>query len=252
MSAAAVAAAVALATEGNAIFFCGEDKRPACPHGFRDATTDPAAVRELHRLYPGPLVGVATGEASGLDVLDLDAKHDAATAWWTENRGRLPTTRVHRTRSGGLHLLFRHADGVRNSASKIARGVDTRGDGGYAIWWPASGLPVLQDAPLATLPRWLFDLLTHKPETRPAHAALPAGEFDDRKLAALVCFVAGATEGERNDKLFWAACRVGDAMRSDIICEDFAAAVLEQTAVRCGLPVREARRTIQSGMRGAT
>jgi hypothetical protein len=248
VSAAEIAAALALAAEGKAVFFCGDDKRPTCQHGFRDATSDPTAVRDLYRLYPGPLVGVAAGEASGFDVLDLDKKHDVATAWWTANRERLPTTRVHRTRSGGLHLLFRHADLVRNSVSKIARGIDTRGDGGYVIWWPASGLPVLNNPPLATWPRWLVDALILKRELRAAHAVLPVAAIDNRKLAALVRFVAGAAEGERNERLFWAACRVGDAMRSYNIHDGFAVAVLEEAAAHCGLPVTEARRTIRSAI----
>jgi hypothetical protein len=39
------------------------------------------------------LVGVATGAASGIDVLDLDRKHPEARAWWTANRSRLQNER---------------------------------------------------------------------------------------------------------------------------------------------------------------
>src|SRR5271168_3008733 len=87
----------------------------------------------LWRRYPAPLVGVSTGEPSGIDALDLDAKHPEAAQWWTANRHRLPTTR---TRSGGLHLIFRHQPGVRCWIGRPVPGVDGRGDGGFAIWWP--------------------------------------------------------------------------------------------------------------------
>lgn len=63
-----------------AVFPCKEDKTPATPHGFKDATRDPGKVPDLWRRYPGPLVGIVTGAISGISVLDLDAKHDAACA----------------------------------------------------------------------------------------------------------------------------------------------------------------------------
>jgi hypothetical protein len=142
MTAAALDAALALAAAGRKCFPCGVNKRPATPHGFHDAATDPAVVRQLWRQWPGPLVGVSTGEASGVDALDLDAKHPEAGGWWATHRARLPVTRTHRTRSRGLHLLFWHAAGLRCTAGVIAPGVDIRADGGYVIWWPASGLAV--------------------------------------------------------------------------------------------------------------
>ena len=105
--------ALDLADAGVPVFPCSSDKRPACPHGFLDAATDRAALCELWHDCPGDLIGAATGNISGIDVLDLDAKHEAARAWWRDNRDRMPPTRVHRTRSGGLHVLFRHADTMR-------------------------------------------------------------------------------------------------------------------------------------------
>ncbi len=57
---------------GFAVFPCGADKKPfPRSQGFKDAVTDPVAVADLWRRYPGPLIGVATGERSGIDVLDV-------------------------------------------------------------------------------------------------------------------------------------------------------------------------------------
>jgi hypothetical protein len=78
-AAAALSAALALAGEGRKCFPCGLNKRPATPHGFKDAVSDPDTIRDLWRLHPGPLVGVATGAASAMDALDLDAKRPEAT-----------------------------------------------------------------------------------------------------------------------------------------------------------------------------
>ena len=46
------------------------------------------------------------------------------------------------------------------STSKIALGVDTRGEGGYIIWWPAEGFEVegeLDD--MSEPPSWLLEQL---------------------------------------------------------------------------------------------
>jgi Bifunctional DNA primase/polymerase, N-terminal len=53
-----------------------------------------------------PLVGVLTGSPSGFDVLDVDI---AGLPWFDSQH--LPLTRMHQTRSGGIHLFFRHAQG---------------------------------------------------------------------------------------------------------------------------------------------
>jgi hypothetical protein len=132
VSAAEIPAALGRALAlGLPAFPCRADKRPACPHGYRDATADPTGLRALWRRHPGPLVGVPTGELSGFDVLDIDApRHPEAAAWLGARRDGLPATRTHRTRSGGLHLLFRHQSGLRCWAGRPVAGVDGRGDGG--------------------------------------------------------------------------------------------------------------------------
>jgi hypothetical protein len=88
-----------------------------------------------------------TGSVSGISVLDIDA--DGLT-WFDAQH--LPLTRMHQTRSGGLHLLFRHAEGLRNSSGVIANGVDVRANGGMVIWWPRQGYEIC-DAPLAEWPQ---------------------------------------------------------------------------------------------------
>ena len=101
------------------------------------------------------LVGVPTGSVSGFDVLDVDV---AGLGWLDSVWDRLPPTRAHATRSGGRHFFFRHVDGLRNSVSRIADGVDVRADGGFVIWWPRQGLRVLSDAEIAQWPAWLLEL----------------------------------------------------------------------------------------------
>ncbi len=167
--------ALALAAGGLPVFPCGYTKRPCIPeteggHGFLDASTDPARIRELFRHPGAALVGVPTGPASGFDVLDFDYRHGAA-AWETANLSRIPETRAHDTQSGGRHLVFVHAHGVaRNSAGRIGRGIDVRGEGGYIIHPPSPGYRIISDAPIAHWPDWLLQpglVLPPLPKERP-------------------------------------------------------------------------------------
>jgi hypothetical protein len=178
-------------------------------------------------------------------VLDLDFKHREAMEWWTAHRDTLPETRAHRTRSGGVHLLFQHAVGMRCSASKIVPGVDVRGDGGYVIWWPIAGLPVLCDAQLAPWPEWLRIQLSSPKRPTASRATVP----DSRALVRLVRLVAGAREGERNDLTYWAACRAGEMVASGLFDAEAAVALIAEAATRAGLPRVESERTARSGIR---
>jgi hypothetical protein len=102
-------------------------------------------------------VGVPTGAANGFDVLDIDPD---GRAWYDQNFDALPLTEAHTT-PRGLHLLFQHAPGLRNSARRIAPGVDVRADGGFVIWWPREGYPI-EEHPLTEWPSWLLEELTRR------------------------------------------------------------------------------------------
>lgn len=69
--------------------------------------------------------GVPTGEESDFDVLDIDVRN-GGLGWYETNKKRLPATRLHRTRSGSLHLLFKHSPSLKCGAGNIAPGVDIR------------------------------------------------------------------------------------------------------------------------------
>jgi hypothetical protein len=238
--------ALALASAGAVVFPCLPNKAPATRNGFRDATRDPDQIR---RWFDGSdrLIGIATGEASGISVLDVDSgKHQEAAEWWSYASTDLPETFTYRTRSGGLHVWFRHEPGLKCSASQVATGIDVRGDGGYVIGWAAHGFPVLSDAALADWPAWL----TPQPKPAPAPRceapnARPAAEIT-KGLMGLVRIAATAHEGNRNSALFWSACRTAEMVARGEVAPAFARAVLIEAAGRTGLARAEAERTIQS------
>jgi hypothetical protein len=225
------------------VFACGADKRPVTAHGFKDATTDPAQVRDMFRRPGAAMIGVPTGAASDLAVIDLDVKEGAAgLEWLAANEARIPPTRRHRTRSGGMHLLFRYPAGrtIRNSASKIAPGVDVRGEGGYIIAPPSAGYAIADDTMPAEMPRWLVDLLD-PPTPAPAPRPVVAGEWRDTSapgsrygLAALqdeADAICGAPFGQQETTLNAAGLKIGALIAGG----EIEAAYAREILVRAGL-----------------
>lgn len=137
-------------------------------------SNDWETVRDWWAQWPDAVVGILTKE-SGLLVIDLDLHHDDANgieSWEAilgqYNGGEIPETFTVRTPTGGTHLYFRNTDErLKNSASKLGPGIDTRGAGdkkGGLIYGPGSvrfdgEYTVENAAPVADLPKWLADLL---------------------------------------------------------------------------------------------
>lgn len=233
--------AVNLARSGYVVFPCNEAKRPKLKGWPDRASSDPGVVAQLWRDYPGELIGVVTGARSNESVLDIDRKYPEAIAWWQDSHKLLLPSRVFRTRSGGLHVWMQHREGVTNTQGKIARGVDTRGEGGYAVYWFATGLPCLDHALPAPWPSWLL-AETAPPPRQPYQAARNGGE--GRRLDGVLQRLGNAREGERNGVTFWAACRCAEMQMPQARIE----ALLIPVALNTGLPETEIRRTITSAI----
>ncbi|MBM7437999.1 bifunctional DNA primase/polymerase [Streptomyces sp. HB132] len=230
-------------------------------HGVHDATTDPAAVRALFAAAPRATgYGIACGRPPhrliGID-LDIDTDHgnDSVAALQhlaLQHLFTIPATVTVLTPSGGRHLWLTGPSGasVSNSAGRLAPGIDVRGAGGYLVgpgsvtthgrYRLAPGTAHLIPAPC---PRGLLRLLT--PRQHPAH---PAGRTPPaRQGQGLVQFVREAHEGQRNTRLFWAACRAYEHGFGDDLAE-----ALTDAAMRTGLTEQEARAAIASAARLTT
>ncbi len=136
-------AALDYAARGWPVFPCHRDKTPATMHGVKDATTDPDRIRRWWTGQPNASIGVACGPA-GLVVIDVDVEKGGFASWQRLKaaHGIDDGTLTSITGGGGCHLLYRAPAGFRgrNSAGKLAPGVDVRADGGYIIA-PPSGHP---------------------------------------------------------------------------------------------------------------
>ena len=227
------------------VFPCRDNKAPATPHGFKDATNDLDALARLWTRHPGEVIGVATGVVSGVAVLDVDVKHDAARAWWFRNEHRITTTRTFRTRSGGLHLFFNYAIGIRCASGRPVVGVDVRGDGGYVIYWFAAGHECLDHVSLRPFPAWLWDAIW-PPLPRSLRKPERTIGTSGGAINGILRTLSDATNGERNSTLYWAARRIQDRIAAGEIDRSRAERDLLYAARQCGLTDLEAERTIAS------
>ncbi|MEU7054461.1 bifunctional DNA primase/polymerase [Streptomyces sp. NPDC046197] len=226
-------------------------------HGVYDASIDPARIREMFAAAPwatgyGIACGLSPYHLIGID-LDTKCGTDSSAALRElalRHLFTIPETVVVLTPSGGRHLwLTGPADiVVPNSAGRLAPGIDIRGAGGYlvgpgsrtehGVYGTAPGTAHLAPAPC---PPALLRLLLPPPRpTHHTHTPTSAG----RHGQGLVQFVLGAHEGQRNTRLFWAACRayengIGPALVAPLV----------EAALNTGLTEREARATIASAAR---
>ena len=189
-------------------------------------------------------MGIATGAASGIAVLDLDIKHPEALRWWRDNENRLPVTRTFRTRSGGVHLYYTYAPGIRCSTSRPVPGVDVKGDGGCVVSWWSAGFPCLDESPPAPWPAWLTATIwPPAPPAPPRRTERP--QDDDAAVGGILRALSIAAEGGRNSVAFWAACR----LRERGIGRGEAESMLLPAATAAGLDRAEVRATLASAWR---
>ncbi|MFD8774050.1 bifunctional DNA primase/polymerase [Streptomyces sp. NPDC059916] len=231
----------------------GECGRPG--HGVYDATTDPGRIRDLFAAAPRATgYGIACGlPPHHLIGVDLDTKSgtDSSSALRElalRHLFTIPDTVVVATPSGGRHVWLSGPPDVvvPNSAGRLAPGIDIRGAGGYLVGPGSrtaqgfySAVPGTAHLPVAPCPPALLRLLTPPPRVHhpsPAHA----GQHGQ----GLVQFVLAAHEGQRNTRLFWAACRAYESDLGDSLTN-----ALVEAATRTGLTEREARSTIASAAR---
>jgi len=150
------------------------DKTPLTAHGLNDATTKVETVRSWWGKVPQANIGLNCGK-SGLVAIDLDQRgaYDGLAEWEAiaQKHGLHLQTAVSLTGGGGRHLLFRVPPGcqIKNSAGKLAPGIDVRGAGGYIVLPPSlhpTGNLYRWEAEqaLAPLPQIVIELLTREPD----------------------------------------------------------------------------------------
>ncbi len=125
-------AALSYAKRGVPVFLCEPGgKRPLTYNGLWEATTDVRRIKTWWGRWPVAIVGVPTGQRSGLLVVDVDSRGGGLKSPITLERenGPLPRTARAHPGGGGVHDFFRYPaeKEVCNSAGWLGPGLDVRG-----------------------------------------------------------------------------------------------------------------------------
>ena len=96
-------------------------------HGVLDATDNPIHIRQIWDDLPEANIGIATGKASGITVLDLDSE-EAKIAMAQISDTQPPVTYGVKT-PRGWHIYFKYDESVEQSAGRV-KSCDVRNAGG--------------------------------------------------------------------------------------------------------------------------
>jgi hypothetical protein len=199
-------------------------------------------------------VGIVTGRISNLVALDVDLRAGGDSSLAELEAGHRPIGGLEVATPGGVHRWFAHPGRhIPNSTSVLGAGLDVKADGGM-ILVPPSERPDgayrfgrLFDAEVPPLPDWLAALLVaqQKPRTpQPRRAGRrPSARYLDAAVRGVLADLRATTEGDRNNMLFKATCRVLELGAAEAVT------AIEQVAREIGLDRDEIDETIASARR---
>jgi putative DNA primase/helicase len=243
-------------------------KHPRTAHGVHNATGDKDQIKRWFKKRPDANFAVATG--GGIFVLDVDGKVGRESL---EALQRLPRTVTVKT-GKGRHLYFRCDDvRVSNSAGRLGKGLDVRGDGGYVVGAGSvhsSGKTyryvegcALGEIELAQAPQWLLDLVSSPKITGSVDNAakvspIPATKLDrarnyaDAARRRELDRLHKAPKHQRNGTLNMAAFKLGQFLPYGLLDATTLTSELARVAAEIGLDDHEIAPTIQSGLNAGT
>lgn len=229
-------AAIEYATRYNWAVFpvSSRSKKPLTPNGCKDAKKSVGAIKAWWTRFPDAAIGVATGSASNIIVIDedrdeekgLDGYHEVKL--WERDNEPLPETVQSITGRGGYHLFFKYTGTDIHNRAGIIEGVDVRGEGGYVVVPPSvhpNGTEYQweyapEDTPLAEVNDVVLKFLSIGKEEKKERFQLPE------------VIPAGA----RNDTLYRLACSL---QAQGVPDAGIMAAVQTANEERCQYPVEQ-------------
>jgi Bifunctional DNA primase/polymerase, N-terminal len=233
--------------------------------GFKDATDDHAKIDAWVKAFPKCNIAIATGEPSGIVVIDVDPRNGGFdTLSKLAGGGNLfPPRPTAKTGNNGRHMYFRLPPGLKSSKDRLGPGIDIKSTGGYVVAAPSWIAPTdagpggsyqwlisPETTPIPMLPRWVIERLIPAPKAYPKFESVPSAEVAQRSLEGMARRLASAGKGQRNNLLNWAAFNAGALIREGKLSGALADHRLTQAALAAGLDISEIKATIASGFRG--
>lgn len=255
---------------GNPGKVADHDRRQGGKHPVHKAwqetgTTDVGTIRSWFASRPRANVGIVTGRASGIFVLDIDPDNggDEALLKLEAEFGDMPATWYVETGSGGGHFYYNYPDFDVTNATKALRdrgikGIDIRGDGGQVVAAPSvsgKGPYTSTKLPVVDAPAWLLDILRPKPRTEQVESrpvTIETGRLDaytEKALRDECELIATAVDGDQNNTINAAAFNIGQLVGAGALSESEARQALLSAARAGNHPEGRARPTIESGLR---
>ena len=240
-------------------------KHPLTRRGVKEASSEAGVVARFWRRWPQANVGLATGSASGVIVIDVDPPQGERSLERLLAAGyELPSTVTVETGSGGLHLYFA-APGFRlgNAAGRLPgvpfelAGIDLRGDGGYVVAPPSAHVSgsryrwIAGELEPAAAPGWLapdWDVRADGPAPVTVELRGATTPYGRAALEGELAELRRAPVGTRNHTLNRCAFRLGRLVAGGELGEGDVVAALRTAGVARGLAAREVERTIASGL----
>jgi energy-coupling factor transporter ATP-binding protein EcfA2 len=247
-----------------------------------------AEVREWWARWPDAVPGFPTGIVNGVSVIDYDridgeAREDAQQRMnalqemIAQGGGSWVGCMLVVTPSGGMHLCWRHVDGVGNArGDAMPRGIDVRGEGGYVIapgtvrpdgkvysprddphsadWMSFDTFLAVGRETLPPFPKWIIQ---HRHGSvaaigRSATAVERAPhelDWGEAAMAENIAEMRATGEGGRNERLNRIAFRTGRLLAAGYLPSvEEAQERLRDAALATGLEAVEVERTMLSGL----
>lgn len=231
------------------IFPCNHLKIPLITGWQQAATTDAAQIALWQELYRDRLThwGIPTGKGTGIIVLDVDTgAKDGVNGFDTLPTLQLPPTLSQRTRSGGLHMIYKRPADEKNYSNRVKflPGLDIRADGGYICYYG------FDQTAIADAPQWLLDYSQSATYSHQGSVIQVSPSIAEGIITRSLEAIREAPDGESNNVLNVEAFRVGQLVASKSITREYAEQVLFQAAKERGKPDYEAKATIASALNG--